>query len=49
MHHDDIPDHVWDMLPENASYIKEIMKFSGYQTITSAIKLEDEAERKKNV
>ena len=43
----DIPQHIWEILPDSAMYLKEIMIFCGYESITSIMKLESEEERKK--
>ena len=41
---DSLPEALWTMFPPSGNYIKNILKFSGYDTPESIIKLKDEAE-----
>ncbi len=41
---DSLPEAFWTMFPPSGNYIKNILKFSGYDTPESIIKLKDEAE-----
>ena len=42
-----IPKHVYDLLPHSANYLKEMMTYAGYETISSVSKLESSEERAK--
>ena len=44
---DSVPETFWTMFPPSGNYIKNILKFSGYDTPESIIKLKDEAELEK--
>ena len=44
-----IPDEIWNIFPSQGTYVKKIMKFSGYETIDSVLKLKSKDEIEKNV
>lgn len=44
---DDIPDEIWNIFPPQGTYVKKIMKFSGYETIDSVLKLKSKDEIEK--
>ena len=35
-----LPQEIWNLLPKSAEYLKNIMKFSGYETIDAILRLE---------
>ncbi len=43
----EIPEHAWNYLPKEAEYIRNCLKFCGYNNIDAIIKLEKEEEVKK--
>ena len=44
---DAIPPHLWNILPPNAFYLRNIMEFAGYQTRESVIRLKHPEELQK--
>ncbi|CAB4013594.1 Hypothetical predicted protein, partial [Paramuricea clavata] len=44
---DAIPDEIWNMFPSKGTYLKNIIKFSGYETIDSVLKLKSKDEIEK--
>ena len=42
-----IPDEIWNIFPSQGTYVKKIMKFSGYETIDSVLKLKSKDEIEK--
>ena len=44
---DGIPDEIWKIFPSQGTYVKKIMKFSGYETIDSVLKLKSKDEIEK--
>ena len=44
---DDIPAELWDIFPPHGDYVKNIIKFSGYETRNSILKLRDRKELEK--
>ena len=42
-----LPEELWELLPNNAEYLKNIMKFSGYETFESVIRLQNKDEIQK--
>ena len=42
-----LPEHLWDIIPEDDSFLRNIMKFGGYVNRYMIIKLKDPSEIKK--
>ena len=47
LNNEPIPDNLWNMIPQHGKYIVNIMKFCGYQTRNSIVKLKEKDEVKK--
>ena len=44
-----LPQELQNILPRNAEYLKNIMKFGGYETFESITRLQNKKRNKKNV
>jgi hypothetical protein len=42
-----VPEELWNIFPPRGQYIKHILKFSGYETIESVLKLRQKEELEK--
>ena len=40
-----LPQELWNILPRNAEYLKNIMKFSGYETFESITRLQNKKKK----
>lgn len=39
-----IPDHLWRILPAKATYLRNILQYAGYETLESILKLSEDGE-----
>lgn len=42
-----LPTHIWDIFPAHGQYIVQLMKFAGYQSRETIVKLKDPDEKRK--
>ena len=42
-----VPQHLWNLLPERAAYLRNLSQYAGYETPDSVAKLSDDGELNK--